>query len=147
MCGINLICKVIGACYLLVLAVIDIKTRRLPTWVLGVGALAALAYQAVWGGRTIVIWGSGAAVGLLFLGIGKVTGEALGYGDGILIGILGIFLGVWDLLGLLVMAFFLSALYAAAMLAVCKFRKKSTFPFVPFLGMAYVIMLAAGGMG
>lgn len=95
----------------------------------------------------MILWLSGAVVGLLFLAIGKVTGEALGYGDGVLIGILGIYLGIWDLLGLLATTFFLTALFAAAVLVISKFKRKSAFPFVPFLGAAYVIVLAAGGAG
>ena len=82
----------------------------------------------------MILWLSGAVVGLLFLAIGKVTGEALGYGDGVLIGILGIYLGIWDLLGLLATTFFLTALFAAAVLVISKFKRKSAFPFVPFLG-------------
>ena len=144
MCEISLLGKVVCMCYLSALSVMDIKTRRLSGWILWLGAVLALAYRVVWRGQPMILWLSGAVVGLLFLAIGKVTGEALGYGDGVLIGILGIYLGIWDLLGLLATTFFLTALFAAAVLVISKFKRKSAFPFVPFLGAAYVIVLAAG---
>ncbi|MCI8712217.1 MAG: hypothetical protein HFH23_08050 [Ruminococcus sp.] len=147
MCEISLLGKVVCMCYLSALSVMDIKTRRLSGWILWLGAVLALAYRVVWRGQPMILWLSGAVVGLLFLAIGKVTGEALGYGDGVLIGILGIYLGIWDLLGLLATTFFLTALFAAAVLVISKFKRKSAFPFVPFLGAAYVIVLAAGGAG
>lgn len=147
MCGISLIGKVACVCYLLALSVMDVKTRRLSVWLLGWGVMLALVYQVVWRGQPIAIWASGAVVGFLFLVIGRVTEEALGYGDGVVIGTLGIYLGIWDLLGVLVTAFFMAATYAVVALVICGFRRKRSFPFVPFLGMSYVIMLAAGGAG
>lgn len=136
--------KVICTCYLCMLAVVDIRKRSLPLWLLGIGAVLALTYQ--WIAREVptVLWLSGAAVGIGFLIISKVTEEAVGYGDGLLIGVLGIYLGIWELFCLLVTAFFLAALYAAIIMMRRKFRKKASFPFVPFLGAAYVIVLAAG---
>lgn len=145
MCEIEWIGKVVCTCYLGGLSWTDVRTKQLPAWLLGVGALSALAYQLLYEKQFAALWLSGAMVGLAFLAIGKMTEEALGYGDGVLIGILGIYLGIWNLLSLLVMAFFLAALYAAVLLMSCKFRRKAAFPFVPFLGAAYVVMLATGG--
>lgn len=145
MCGIELVAKVICTCYLGILSWMDIKTKRIPMWILGAGILAAFVFRVLQRKQMMVLWLSGGAVGLVFLVVGKITREALGYGDGVLIGILGIYLGIWDLLCLLLTAFFLAALYAAGLLTVRKFRKKTAFPFVPFLGMAYIFMLVAGG--
>lgn len=136
--------KVICLCYLGVLAVEDIRKRRIPVWLLGISAVSALVYQGIEREIPAVLWLSGAAVGIIFLIISKVTEEALGYGDSVLIGILGIYLGIWQLICLLVTAFFLAALYAVIIMMRHKFRKKAAFPFVPFLGTAYVIVLAAG---
>ena len=139
-----LVSKVICTCYLGVLAIADIRKKSLPVWLLGTGVMLALTYQLIEKKMPIVLWLSGAAVGIVFLIVSKTTGEALGYGDGVLIGILGIYLGLWELMCLLMTAFFLTALYAAVILMRCKFRRKTSFPFVPFLGTAYMIVMAAG---
>lgn len=139
-----LISRTICACYLGILAIADVRKRSIPVWLLGTGAVLALTYRWIEQETPIVLWLAGAAVGGVFLIVGKVTREALGYGDGVLIGILGIYLGIWELFCLLTTAFFLTAFYAAVILMRRKFRRKTDFPFVPFLETAYMIVLAAG---
>ena len=84
---------------------------------------------------------AGAGVGIVFLVVSRVTDESLGYGDSILILIMGGFLGFWNILSLLVAAFSMAALFSIFMLLRKKFHRKSAFPFVPFLTAAYI-----GGM-
>ena len=71
----------------------------------------------------------------------KLTKESFGYGDSILIVIMGAFLGFWSLMSVLFMAFFMAGLFSVIMLLKTKFHKKSKFPFIPFLMAAY-----AGGI-
>ena len=84
---------------------------------------------------------TGAGVGIVFLLASRVTGESFGYGDSILIMIMGGFLGFWDILSLLTAAFLLAAVFSVIMLVRKKFNRKTAFPFVPFLMIAYT-----GGM-
>lgn len=87
----------------------------------------------------------GALVGGMFLVISKVTKEGFGYGDSLLILIIGIGVGFWDLISLLVFSFAGSAVVAAVALVIGKFQRKMTLPFVPFLGMGYFFVRIAGG--
>ena len=130
--------------YLSLLSVLDIRTGKLPVWILIFGAVASGAYQIIWGKQPMWMILSGAAVGALFLLVSRVTREGLGYGDSILMGILGIYLGVEKLLSVLSVAFLLSAILAVIVLAFRKFRRKSAFPFVPFLCMGYISTLVIG---
>ena len=75
---------------------------------------------------------------MVFLIISRATEESLGYGDSILITVLGIYMGFWNILTLLVTAFFLGAVFSGVMLVRKKYTGKSSFPFVPFLTAAYV---------
>ena len=87
----------------------------------------------------------GAMMGLLFLGISKVTEEALGYADSFLILTLGILLGIWKLLIVLLIAFSLAAVFSAMGLIVRKFSRKAAIPFFPFLTVSYAgVMLFYG---
>ena len=83
----------------------------------------------------------GAVTGVLFLLLSKLTEEAFGYGDSILIFITGIFIGFWNLITVLFIAFFLAGGFSIFMLLKMKFHRKSKFPFIPFIMAAY-----AGGM-
>lgn len=80
-------------------------------------------------------------MGIVFLLISRVSGESFGYGDSILILIIGIFLGFWNLMYLLLGAFSMAAVFSAVMMIKHRFNRKSSFPFVPFLAAAYL-----GGM-
>lgn len=131
--------------YLSGMSVLDIKNRRLPVWMLAAGGFFAVVFQVCWKGAPLILVVSGGIVGMIFLAVSKVTKEAFGYGDSVLIGVLGIYLGFWNLLNLLAMAFLLSAVAAIWALAKQKFTRKTVLPFVPFLGTGYLLMLFLGG--
>lgn len=136
-----LICRVIFAGYLGVLTVMDIRNKRLNLLFLLSGFLLMTA--GFFCKREIhpLLLATGAGVGLMFLLASRVTGESFGYGDSILIMIMGGFLGFWDILSLLTAAFLLAAVFSVIMLIRKKFNRKTAFPFVPFLMIAYT-----GGM-
>ena len=119
--------------YLCYLSVLDIQKRRLPEGLLaaGVGVAAAIAALRIF-------WGFGP-----FLLSLAITDEAFGYGDSILIIALGLFLGLWKLLYLLMAAFGLSAVYSMVMMKKQNFQRTTTLPFVPFFGAAYIVLLLA----
>ena len=136
-----LICRVVFAGYLGVLTVMDIRNKRLNLLFLLSGFLLMAA--GFFCKREIhpLLLATGAGVGLVFLLASRVTGESFGYGDSILIMIMGGFLGFWDILSLLTAAFLLAAVFSVIMLVQKKFNRKTAFPFVPFLMIAYT-----GGM-
>ncbi len=132
---------------LLLLAWLDIRKRTLPGSLLLVCGAAALLYQV--GARELPFYLplGGALFGGAFLLLSRVSGEQFGYGDGAGILILGIYLGLWDVLAVVLTAFFLLALAVIPLLAVTKMSRKASLPFYPFLASAYVIFLVAkGGM-
>ena len=131
--------------YLCMLSVIDIRVRRLPVWILAAGGIAAGILCVYQDKIPIVLALAGAAVGLVFSGVSKVTEEGFGCGDSIPILILGIYLGFWNLLGVLVLAFLLSAVFAIFALCVHRFNRSTGYPFVPFLCISYAIWVCLGG--
>lgn len=130
--------------YLCGLSVLDIRRRRLPVYLLVAGVGMAVVYQVFFGKDSWLFSLVGAAVGVLFLGVSKWTEEAFGYGDSILILTLGIYLGVWQQFYLLLIAFLLAAGFSVGALTCRHFKRKTVFPFVPFLGAAYLGMLLMG---
>ena len=91
-----LICRVIFAGYLGVLTVMDIRNKRLNLLFLLSGFLLMTA--GFFCKREIhpLLLATGAGVGIVFLLASRVTGESFGYGDSILIMIMGGFLGFWE---------------------------------------------------
>jgi len=143
--------------YLGVLSFWDIRFRRIPAASLMAGIAAAAVLQILGNLQLLpdkILYGSGifccdmwqlsfggAAVGLLFLLVSKITKESLGYGDSLLILSMGIYMGLWNLLDLLCIAFFLAAVFAIILLGIKKMRKKSAFAFMPFIEVAYLVVL------
>ena len=136
-----LICRVVFAGYLGVLTVMDIRNKRLNLLFLLSGFLLMAAGFLCKREIHPLLLATGAGVGIVFLLASRVTGESFGYGDSILIMIMGGFLGFWDILSLLTAAFLLAAVFSVIMLVRKKFNRKTAFPFVPFLMIAYT-----GGM-
>lgn len=136
-----ILCQIAFLVYMIILAVMDIKKRQVHLGFLlsGIiwGILAGMCERKVLAGEII----AGAVVGVLFILLSKLTKESFGYGDSILIVIMGVFLGFWNLIAVLFISFFLAALFSIIMLLKTKFNKKSKFPFIPFLMASY-----AGGM-
>ena len=84
---------------------------------------------------------AGGLCGGVFLFFSWFTQESFGYGDSILILILGILSGGWNLLWILFAAFLIASVYGGIMIARKKYTRKNSFPFIPFLTVAYL-----GGM-
>lgn len=139
--------QIIFLMYLGILAVLDIRSRKIPVWLLLFGGIGAAVYQCF---RRTIPWElglSGAVIGGVFLLISKGTREEFGYGDSLLILVLGISIGVWNLVSVLVISFSLSAIISAGALAIGKFQRKTAVPFIPFLVIGYFGVRILGGGG
>ena len=137
-----LVCRILFAVYLIGLSVMDLRARRLKFSFLMAGFLFAVAGELC--GRDTPVLPAGAAVGGIFLAVSRLTGEAFGYGDSILITVMGSFIGFWNILSLLIAAFLMAAAFSVFLLAGKRFGRKDSFPFVPFLTAAYIVGMAAG---
>lgn len=139
--------RIIFLIYLGILAVLDMRSRKIPVRLLLFGGIGTAVYQCF---QRIIPWElclSGAAIGGVFLLISKVTREEFGYGDSLLILILGISIGVWNLVSVLVISFSLSAIVSAGALVIGKFQRKTAVPFIPFLVTGYFCVRILGGGG
>lgn len=112
----------------------------MPVWMLVLGVLfCAMTVAGQWNGSLDAL--RGLLPGSLLLLIGLATKKA-GYGDGIVLSCLGLVLGGSDCLLLFGISLFLLSLCAVALLAVHRVRRDTSMPFIPFLGIAWLIVLA-----
>lgn len=134
------ISRIIGFGFLAGVSAEDIRTRKVPGELLIMMAVLAASYQ-IW--MKELTWKSvlgGFGMGILFLFISYITREALGYGDSILICILGIFVGAAELIEILVLAWMGVAVVSMILLIKRKNSRKTAVPFIPFLLMGYCIV-------
>lgn len=75
--------------------------------------------------------------GVLFLLLGKLTRESVGYGDGYMICIIGMYLGLKKTVVLVFIALFLISISSILLLLLRKVNRKSELPFVPALLAAF----------
>ncbi len=128
------------------LSVMDCKIRKVPGDVLLICMAGSIIYQAV---TKTVDWRlsvTGGLVGIMFLGMSRFTREAIGYGDSLAILILGIYLGIWGLVAVLVAAFFILAVIALMCIVMRRKKNNLTFPFYPFLTAGYLLGICTGGL-
>ncbi len=129
------------------LGVEDIRKKKIPGWILGVGIFVSTFYQGFTREESLPVILGGAALGMLFLFISKGTREGIGYGDSLGILVLGIYLGIWKLAEVLCVSFFL-LFFAAMFFFFKKKNRKYGIPFYPFLAAGYLLVLLwEGGTG
>lgn len=128
--------------FLLVEGIRDIRTRQISMISVGIFAGIGLVLRMTFDFGSWYHSVAGAGLGCFLLLLAKITEEKIGYGDGWIILVTGIYLGFRYNLLLLTMSLFLSALTSVVLLMLRKVNRKSTMPFVAFIFAGYCIMLA-----
>lgn len=88
----------------------------------------------------------GMLIGCVLLLIGFLSGEKIGYGDGVVFAMTGVFLGFWENLLLFLFAAVLSGVAALILVITRKKGKEDQIAFVPFVFTGYVLMLFVTGV-
>lgn len=132
---------VIGCCYLFILSIQDIRRNMVSGLFLAAGGLAATIVQIIFRSQAVEHTVGGFIIGFIFMGISWITKEALGYGDSFLIMIIGIYIGIWNLISVLLISFLFAAAYSMGSLVRHRFCRKKVLPFIPFLTVGYVVFI------
>ena len=130
--------------FLLWMAVCDLKSHTVPLWpVLLFAALIAVLHLVR---GDIRIWEvmAGTLPGLLLFLLAVLLPSSIGTGDGLVIAAGGAGIGFSAEFASLVTALTLCAGYSAFLLVRRKASRKDCMPFIPFLAVGHVLMLAAG---
>lgn len=127
----------VGA-YLAGLGIVDMRTKRLPLWIVAVGCIGSGIYCVAVSGLAVFILG--ALPGIVLLIISLFAPMCLGAGDGLIAVIYGLLYGwrrtcIWLMIG-----FWIAALFGVVMRMIQK-RQKISIPFIPFLAIVHVGML------
>lgn len=127
---------------LLVIAIIDIRTKIIPDRLVlsgmflgGITTLLNNEISILSGLIGLIICGGIIAV------ISITTKGAVGMGDAKLLGCIGIFLGIQNTLGVMLISTMLSGLAGLFLLAFRIANIKTTLPFAPFISVAAIFMM------
>ncbi len=131
---------------LIIQSVWDIRYRQIPIVVTAVSAMIGLTLS-LWFGREIWNMVLGVLPGVICLAMGWMTREAIGYGDGFVLCAMGLYLELEQILWIIMMAGFLTAVVAIVCLITGRKKGRDTLPFVPFLLVAACILCIRQGGG
>ncbi len=111
----------------------DLKNREIPMLLFGVFGTLGVVFNLVWRYQSMKSIVLGVGIGALFLLMGWVTKEAIGYGDGLGLMIMGLMTGWQRLLSIVLISFFLSGVYGLLKVIGTKASKEERLAFYPFL--------------
>lgn len=130
--------------WLLLLSIEDYSVRSVSVKWLIYGAVTVAIYLGIkiQDVSEILDHVYGGVCGLVFVLISKWSNEALGYGDSIVLLILGVYLGIWDFLEVGFVAFFLCGIYGVITRKLITKANTSSIPFIPFILGGYIVKIA-----
>ena len=122
------------------MSVEDIRKKEIRrVWLLVLG-VAGVLLMVVGGGLRGVADLAGFIPGMLCLLVAWMTKEQLGWGDAILILVMGCYLDAIALMNVCMIAFAIAGFAALVLIVVVKKSKKYELPLVPFLLTGYVLL-------
>ncbi len=116
----------------------DCRKKEIVPVSLWIFLAAGLVTNGVYAYQTPASFVGGILTGGGLLLLSCLSRGAIGRGDGYLLCVAGVYLGIAGTLSLLLGAFFLCAIWSLLLLVIKKAGKKTEIPFVPFLLAAYV---------
>lgn len=119
----------------------DIKRKEIHLLIIGIFGISGILFQVCTGNIATWKWGLGALMGISMLGISFVTREAIGYGDGLVIGVLGLWLGIVPAFEILFLGLCASALVSAVLIIIKKVARGYRIAFVPFILLAWILWI------
>lgn len=122
---------------------IDWKTKQIPLWISMVGAAAGIVFciQESRSWTSILLASIPGVISLLF---SRITGEVIGYGDGILFLMIACYLSIEEIISIGMIAFSIAGVVALVLLVVFHKKGKERIAFIPFLSIAYMLYRVGG---
>lgn len=123
--------------YLLAASAEDLKSRTVSLPMAFAAGIAACVLRAACGDG-FLLWAAGCLPGVFLIAAAYATRQAIGYGDGCVVIVIGLFLGCAAAVEILTTALLLLCPVSLIFL-MWKQNRKYTLPLAPFLWAAYVI--------
>lgn len=128
--------EIVLGCLLGILAWFDYKYKEIPILVTILGAGVGICF-CVAEMRSITDLLIACLPGMAALGFSWISRETMGYGDGIVLGMMGLYLSITQLISIGLQAFGVAGVVALILLVLFHKNGNYRIPFIPFLGIAY----------
>lgn len=129
--------------FLIPCAITDLKSKTIPIWWTVVFGISAMIYQIFWKKQKLETILFSMIIGVTLLVAAKISNQRIGYGDGIIFLILGLWIGFWDGISLLFFSLILSSIISVYLIIVRRKGRDYRIPFIPFVTAAYIILEGA----
>jgi leader peptidase (prepilin peptidase)/N-methyltransferase len=136
-----MIYHIVTLAFLTVNSITDLKNKRVYLVVSVAFAIAGIIVNIIFRRHSLISILLSLGIGVILIIISKVTREAIGMGDGIIILVLGVLNGAYENLLISLYGFLISFLVSAFLLITRKFGRKDKIPFIPCLLAGYIITL------
>lgn len=122
--------------FLIMNAILDYKYKKIPCILSAVFAVIGIICVLI---DSPINWLQflGILVGIGVILTSICTKQAIGLGDGLVLVVIGLFMGLWKTLMILFIAGILVAIIGGLMIVLKKGNLKTSLPFIPFLLVAY----------
>ncbi len=130
--------NVIILIYLGILAGMDVKKRQISLVLTGVLFLSGIGWQILVEQTSWPEWLLSLLPGAGFLLLGYVSREQVGYGDGLLLLTVGIWLGFGQTFGIVTLGLVFCSVLCGVLLMKKKMQRQDSVPLVPFLLLGFV---------
>lgn len=127
--------------FLTLFSVEDIKKKKINLIPVALFLLCGIIFQCLAKNLTFLEILGGASLGVFLLCVSRVSHEAMGYGDGLIFLVTGVFLGVWENFQLLFTSLVTAFVFSAIQIFIRKKSGKDEMAFVPFIWISYLIHL------
>lgn len=138
------IVRLVITCILGLLAIVDFKKKKVSNVLLLIVSGIVIINYIIFRPVTIMSLLGGILIGFFFLGISYITRQKIGAGDGLLVMILGAYLGFEGIGVVLLYALTLSAIWSGLLLMIKKVNRHYTIAFIPFIFIGYIGVLVHG---
>lgn len=126
--------------FLIPCTITDLKSKTIPIWWTVVFGISAMIYQIFWKKQKLETILFSMIIGVTLLVAAKISNQRIGYGDGIIFLILGLWIGFWDGISLLFFSLILSSIISVYLIIVRRKGRDYRIPFIPFVTAAYIIL-------
>ena len=124
---------------LLIAAITDIKHKSISISQIVVTGILCIIGSIICKENNIYQTFGGLSIGIMVMGIAKLGNEQIGMGDGMIIALTGLFLGMNGCFIMVCTASLVMVFIAAAVLILKKGNKYTKLPFIPALFVGYIV--------
>lgn len=123
---------------LIIGAIMDLKYKKIHIAFTAAYFAVGIIFNILTDGHSLGSVIGGVIIGIILVLISIVTRGKVGIGDGLMVSVLGLYLGFWDNLFLLMTSLFLSAIFAVLLIIIKKEDRSYQIPFIPFLLIGFI---------